>query len=84
MDSQKQSSCQERIRIYDSISERICRSGLSSYKYITNLTECMKNIPKLHTDYHKCNWVQLTNNVYTLITNQFKETEKTAIGMGEY
>ena len=72
MDSYKQSSYHERI--YDNISERTCRSGLSSYKYITNWTECMNNIPKLHINYHKCSWVQLTNTVNTLITKKLKRS----------
>ena len=61
-------------------------AGLGSppKKYTTNRNECMNNIAKSHTDYHKSNWVQLTNNMYTLITDQFKEIEKAVIGMGEY
>ena len=60
-------------------------AGLSSppKKYI-NRNEWMNNITKSHTDYHKSNWVQLTDNMYTLITDQFKEIEKAMIDMGEY
>ena len=60
-------------------------AGLGSppKKYI-NRNEWMNNITKSHTDYHKSNWVQLTDNMYTLITDQFKEIEKAMIDMGEY
>ena len=49
-------------------------AGLSSppKKYTTNRNECMNNVAKSHTDYFKYNWVQLTNNMYTLITDKFK------------
>ena len=61
-------------------------AGLGSppTKYSTNRNECMNNVAKSHTDYHKCSWVQLANNMYTLITDQLKEIEKAVIGMGEF
>ena len=61
-------------------------AGLGSppMKYTTNRNERMNNVAKSHNDYHKCSWVQLTNNMYTLITDQFHEIEKAVIGMGEY
>ena len=45
-------------------------AGLGSppIKYFTNRNECMNNVSKSHTDYiSRVSWVELTNNMYTLI-----------------
>ena len=62
-------------------------AGLGSppTKYSTNRNQCMNNVAKSHTDYHKCSWVQLADNMYTLITNgSTQKIEKAVIGMGEF
>ena len=52
--------------------------------YTTNRNECMNHVAKAHTDHRKSSWVELANNVYTLVTDQMKEVEKAVINMGEY
>jgi len=61
-------------------------AGLGSppTRYTTNKNEYMNSVTKSYTDYHKSSWVQLTNNMHTLIIDQLKEVEKVVIGMGEY
>ena len=44
----------------------------------------MNNVAKLHADYYKSTWVQLTNNMFELVLAQSNEVEKAVIGMGEY
>ncbi len=44
----------------------------------------MNNVAKLHADYQKSSWVQLTNNMFELVVAQSNEVEKAVIGMGEY
>jgi conjugal transfer/entry exclusion protein len=44
----------------------------------------MNNLAKSYTDYHKSIWVQLSKNLYKLVTDQSQEVEKAVIGMGEY
>ena len=44
----------------------------------------MNNVAKSDTNYLESNWVQVTNNMYTLITDQFKETKEAVIGMSKY
>ena len=52
--------------------------------YTTNRNDSMNNLAKSYTDYHKSTWVQLSNNLYKLVTDQSQEVEKAVIGMGEY
>ena len=52
--------------------------------YTTNRNECMNHVAKAHVDNRKSSWVELANNMYTLVTDQMKEVEKAVINMGEY
>lgn len=53
-------------------------TGLSSppAAYTTNRNESMNNVAKLHADYRKSSWVQLTNNMFELVVAQSNEVEK--------
>ena len=58
--------------------------GSPPSKYTTNSNESMNNVAKAHVNYHKLAWTQLNDNMFTLVTGQFKEVEKAVYGMGEY
>ena len=61
-------------------------AGLGSppIAYTTNRNESMNKVAKLHVNYCQSSWVQLTNSMFTLVTDQLKQVEKAVIGMGEY
>ena len=61
-------------------------AGLGSppLSYTTNRNESMNNLAKSYTDYRQSSWVDLANNMFTLVREQSKEVEKAVIKMGEY
>ena len=71
----------------ESMIATVCEAaGLGSppVHYTTNRNECMNNVAKAYVNYRKSNWVELVKNMHHLVTEQIKEVEKAAIGMGEY
>ena len=65
----------------------VCESAGLGSPPTTYRNESMNKVAKSRcqiADYRQSNWVQLANNMFTLVTDQLKEVEKAVIGMGEY
>ena len=58
--------------------------GCPPLKYTTNRNESLNNVAKAQANYSRSSWVQLNDNMYQVISDQYKEVERAVYKMDEY